>query len=197
MAREDWITSPDPITVIAARHGIAPSTLSAKAGRAGWPPRGSGADHPLRRSMRISQAKWHRIREDWISSLDTPKVIAARHGIHHRTLLNRAAKHDWPERGSMVDDPVTIACLLYADLTTELRASLSSLREGGETPAAAGQRAPLIRAHRRSLIALLDARKPIGQSANPTAPDTVPALDLDAARTDILTRLSRMDGKQD
>lgn len=146
--------------------------------------------------MRISQAQWHRIREDWLSCLDTPKVIAARHGISDKTLYNRATKHDWPERGSMADDPATIARLLYADLSAELRASLQTLREEGstETPTTATQRAPLIRAHRRALIALLDARKPTGKTAPDTAsPDIFPSLDLDAARKDILARLARMD----
>ncbi len=148
--------------------------------------------------MRISQAQWHRIRQDWLSSLDTPKVIAARHGIGHRAVLNRASKHGWPERGSMADDPATIARLLYADLSAELRASLRALRDDGalESPATATQRAPLIRAHRRALIALLDARKPLASGATDSvAPrdEVFPALDLEAAHKDILDRLARLE----
>ena len=144
-----------------------------------------------RTSMRIPQAKWHRIREDWLSSLDTPKEIATRHGIGHKTILERATKHDWPERGSMADDPATIARLLYADLTTELRTSLRSLQDDTTAP----HRAPLIRAHRRALIALLDARKPLGSTTTaPTASEeTFPTLDLEAASKDILDRLNRLD----
>jgi hypothetical protein len=144
--------------------------------------------------VRIPEAKWHRIRDDWLSSLDMPKVIAARHGIHHRTLLERAAKKNWPQRGSMADDPATVARLLYIDLTAELRDSLRSLRDpASEAPASATQRAPLIRAHRRALIALLDARKPATGGAAPANPTDFPALDLAAAREDILARLARMD----
>jgi len=146
-----------------------------------------------RTSTRISQAQWHRIREDWLSCLDPPKVIAARHGIGHKTILGRATKHDWPERGSMADDPVTIARLLYADLTTELRTSLRSLHD--DTTATATQRPQLIRAHRRALIALLDARKPLGPTTTTPSDDTFPTLDLEAAKKDILDRLNRLDRK--
>jgi len=62
----------------------------------------------------------------------------------------------------------------------------------------ASERGPLIRAHRRALIALLDARKPLKSasgSSSATAPDSAsyPALDMEAARKDILARLARLD----
>ncbi len=154
---------------------------------------------PRKSIVRIPEAKWRRIHDDWLSSLDMPKVIAARHGINHRTLLGRATKKNWPPRGSLADEPATIARLLYVDLTTELRESLRNLRNlrnlrdpETEAVAAATQRAPLIRAHRRALIALLDARKPQTASTQ-TAVTDFPALDLEAARKDILARLARLD----
>lgn len=141
----------------------------------------------------IPVTKWRRIRDDWVSTHDTVRAIADRHGICADTIYGKASREAWPPRGSLAEDPATIARLLYADLTAELRDSLRSLRDPDpEAPATATQRAPLIRAHRRALIALLDARKPLPGSTT-TTPIDFPALDLDAARTDILARLARMD----
>jgi len=148
---------------------------------------------------RTPDAVWMRVREDWASCFDTVAVIAARHGIGVAALSRRARKDAWPPRGSSADDPVVIARRLYADITAELRASLRGLQDPDavEVPATASHRAPLIRAHRRALIALLDARKPVPGSPAPRPSSSqaspVPALDLDAARADILDRLARMD----
>jgi len=148
---------------------------------------------------RISKATWQIVREDWVSSPDPAAAIAARHGIGISTLSHRARAEGWPPRGSGANDPALIARRLYADITVELRASLDALhRAGADEPAAtANQRATLVRAHRRALIAVLDARKPLpkGAKASPAAPpDTsFPALDLVTARADILARLSRFD----
>lgn len=134
-----------------------------------------------------------------MSSPDPVATIAARHGIGTSTLFRRAGAEGWPDRGSGANDPAVIARRLYADITVELRASLDALREAGsdEPAAAAGQRAALVRAHRRALIAVLDARKPFsrGSNASPAASpaETFPALDLVAAREDILARLARLD----
>ena len=199
--RADWIASADPAAAIAARHGIHPATLRRHARERGWPPRGSdpGAAPPPGPAppayTRMTAARWRRIRDDWTTSLDPPKEIAARHGIAQKTLAQRAARDEWPEQGSLADDPLVVARLLHAELVTELRASLRALREGGEAPASADRRAPLIRAHRRALVALLDARKTLGPQARDTgaqAAPTVPALDLDAARREVLARLARL-----
>ena len=155
---------------------------------------------PRKTVVRIPQAKWRRIHDDWLSSVGPTAALAARHGMHPSTIRNRAYKKEWAPRGSLADDPATIARLLYADLTAELRDSLGTLRNGTrdpgapEPPATAAQRGPLIRAHRRALIALLDARKPLPGNAV-VGPDiaTFPTLDLAAARKDILARLARMD----
>lgn len=141
------------------------------------------------------------MRDDWTACVDPVAAIAARHGLAAATVSQRARREGWPPRGSAVDDPVAIARRLYADITMELRASLRDLQTSDpvETPAAAAQRALLIRAHRRALIALLDTRKSLSGPASPapsaaaarTSP--VPVLDLDAARAEILDRLARMD----
>lgn len=149
-------------------------------------------------NSRIPEAVWRRVRDDWTACVDPVATIAARHAITAATLSQRARREGWPPRGSAVDDPVAIARRLYADITMELRASLRDLQTSGpaETPAAAAQRAPLIRAHRRALIALLDARKSLSGPAAPApsaAAGASPALDLDAARAEILDRLARMD----
>lgn len=153
------------------------------------------------KNRRISEAVWHRIREDWVASQGTMAALASRHNIGVTSLSRRAKADEWPPRGSGRDDPVALAHRLYADITAELRASLRNLQVEGseEAPASAGQRGPLIRAHRRALIALLDARKPAAQTTKPAfgkaAEDhaSFPALDLDAARQDILARLARLD----
>jgi len=148
---------------------------------------------------RIPETTWRRAREDWISCLDPVATIAARHDIGTTALSRRAKRDAWPPRGSVADDPAVIARRLYADITVELRASLHALQnpDGSAQPATAAQRGTLIRAHRRALIALLDARKPLNAKVSPSPASTqspeVPALDLAAARADILDRLARMD----
>lgn len=154
------------------------------------------------KSPSLSADIWLAIYDDWVSCEDTVTAIAARHGIARGTLSKRAKSEGWPPRGS--NRSVALARQLYADITAELRASLQSLQTDGadEATATASQRGPLIRAHRRALMALLDASKPMtpkGRSsktptktADPQEPG-FPALDLDTARREILDRLSRLD----
>jgi|GEM_PF-3089139 len=151
----------------------------------------------------IPEDVWAQVREDWTSCRDPVDIIAARHGIATRTLSKKARTARWPPRGSQ--DAVSVARRLYADITEELRASLRALQTDGtgEQTATAAERGPLIRAHRRALIALLEVRKPVlarAESAKAKAkPDSgeaaesFPALDLDVARRDILDRLTRLD----
>lgn len=156
-------------------------------------------DNPLimtKKNRRITDATWGRAREDWMSSDDSIATIASRHGMSASSLSRRAKSHGWPSRDPT--DPVTIARRLYADITDALRLSLRSLQDGEDARATASERGPLIRAHRRALIALLDARKPLKSasgSSSATAPDSAsyPALDMEAARKDILARLARLD----
>ncbi len=155
----------------------------------------------LKRASTIPESVWMRVREDWASCQDTIAIIAARHGMAAATLSRRARAEGWPQRGA--NRSAEIAHQLYADITDELRLSLKALRahRTDEAPAAAAQRSALIRAHRRALFALLDARKPLPDETRKTSKagataeegDAVPPLDLAAARHDILDRLSRLD----
>lgn len=148
---------------------------------------------------RISEATWRTVHEDWISCLDPVSVIAARHGMGVTTLGRRAKSQDWLPRGSGLDDPAALARRLYADITAELRVTLQALKENGsdEPVTTTNQRTALIRAHRRTLVAVLDARKPLARSSQSgdaaSRGEDFPALDLVAAREDILARLARLD----
>jgi len=151
---------------------------------------------------RIPDATWQRVREDWMCSRDSVAAIATRHGMSDTTLSRHARTDKWPPRGSGANDPAYLARRLYAEITVELSASLRALQADGinEPPATAAQRGPLIRAHRRALIAVLDAGKPPAASrtrapspSTPTSGADFPALDLEAARKDILARLERLD----
>ena len=154
---------------------------------------------------RIDDLTLQKLREDWAGTVDPVTTLARRYGVSRSTIDRRAAAEKWPPRGSAIDDPVSIATILYRDLTHELRQSLQSLRVQEKDPAApqdpATHRAALIRNHRRALFALMEARRAMASTGKSTMAGTgqgdhdavPPPLDLAAARHEILDRIARIE----
>lgn len=126
-------------------------------------------------------------------------VIARKHGVHVSTIRRRAIAENWTKQ-SVEDDPhASSAAHLYQELSTALRMGLARLdpsMSDAETLVTAQERAQLIRAHRRALIALVEAERGIARlsaqsSGHSKSPRGV-SLDLDAARAEVLSRLDRL-----
>lgn len=143
------------------------------------------------------QRDWAAIRRDWQWGELTIKQLAAKHKLHPATIYRRAAAEEWPARGERPEfdgdhavDPLSASKVLYADLTAALREALAELRYNRAN--ASTRTAEMIRAHRRSLAALLEAQKTTRPSHATQGGQGGAPLDLGSARAEILARLDAL-----
>lgn len=127
-------------------------------------------------------------------------ATARKHGINPTTISRRIRREGW-QRDAAKDDPLSSAAHLYRELSEALRSGLTRLAQQSdcdeEHPGSAQERAQLIRAHRRALVALVEAERSIARltEGRPSRRGRAPprtTLDLDAARREVLSRLDRL-----
>lgn len=136
---------------------------------------------------------WDEIGHHWRIGHLTVVDIARRYGLNNSSIYAKARRNHWPPRQTPRDNPQAAREALLADLTFSLRQSLAALRTlpPADTPATARDRTRLIREYQRSLAALV-LKTATAQTAPATATD-VPALELEAAKREVLDRLARLD----
>lgn len=95
------------------------------------------------------------------------------------------------EGGSAGRHSLDGALELYRDLSLALRAAIARLRAGGSgEDAVAEAQQKLIHSHQKSLQSVLDAEARLAKRSRSWGDPAEAALDLDAARAEILERLA-------